>query len=186
NGEIYNHAELRAELEREGYRFHSSHSDTEVLVHGYQAWGEDLPRRLNGMFAFAILYRVRRKLFLARDRFGEKPLYCARAGHVFAFASEIQALLEHPAIAPDVSLPGLQKYFAFGFFPGNHTLYEGVRQLEAGHWMSVDLDDLTIAIQRYWRFDIEPDAALAQRGEQSLAEELRDLLAQAVRRRLMS
>jgi asparagine synthase (glutamine-hydrolysing) len=186
NGEIYNHAELRAELIELGYHFQSSHSDTEVLVHGYQAWGEDLPRRLNGMFAFAVLDRIRRRLFLARDRFGEKPLYYTRTGGVFAFASEIQALLCHPAIAPRISIPALQKYFAHGFFPGDNTLYEGIRQLPGGHWMAVDLDDLAMATKVYWRFDIRPDEELARRDENHLAEELRHLLGQAVRRRLIS
>jgi asparagine synthase (glutamine-hydrolysing) len=186
NGEIYNHAELRTELAAQGHRFHSSHSDTEVLVHGYQAWGEDLPRRLNGMFAFAILDRVRRRLFLARDRFGEKPLYYFASDGVIAFASEIQALLEHPSVTPLISIPALQKYFAFGFFPASHTLYKGIKQLEGGHWMSVNLDDLTVVTKRYWRFGIQPDEALADRGEESLAEELRHLFAQAVRRCLMS
>jgi asparagine synthase (glutamine-hydrolysing) len=186
NGEIYNHGELRAELEAQGYRFQSSHSDTEVLVHGYAAWGADLPRRLNGMFAFAILDRVRRRLFLARDRFGEKPLYYVRRREAFAFASEIQALQCHPAIKPPISIPGLQKYFAHGFFPGDHTLYDGVSQLPAGHWMTVALDGLDVVRRRYWGFDIEPDEDLAQRGEEALAEELRHLFAQAVQRRLIS
>ena len=186
NGEIYNHAELRAELIGMGYSFRSDHSDTEVLVHGYDAWGEDLPRRLNGMFAFAVLDRIRRRLFLARDRFGEKPLYYTRTGGVFAFASEIQALLRHPAVAPRVSIPALQKYFAHGFFPGDQTLYEGIRQLPGGHWMSVGVDDLAATARAYWRFDIQPDEELARRGESSLAEELRHLLGQAVRRRLIS
>ena len=170
NGEIYNHAELRAELIGMGYSFRSDHSDTEVLVHGYDAWGEDLPRRLNGMFAFAVLDRIRRRLFLARDRFGEKPLYYTRTGGVFAFASEIQALLRHPAVAPRVSIPALQKYFAHGFFPGDQTLYEGIRQLPGGHWMSVALDDLAATARAYWRFDSQPDEELARRGEISLAE----------------
>src|SRR5262245_24769711 len=84
NGEIYNHVDLRRELERKGHRFQTSHSDTEVLVHGYREWGEDLPSHLNGMFAFAIYDRARRRFFLARDRFGEKPLYTFRAPGRFA------------------------------------------------------------------------------------------------------
>ena len=92
NGEIYNHRELRAELEARGHRFRTDHSDTEVLIHGYAEWGEDLPARLNGMFAFCIYDRARKRLFLARDRFGEKPLYFARQGDLFAFASELSAI----------------------------------------------------------------------------------------------
>ena len=88
NGEIYNHLELRRMLEAAGHRFQTSHSDTEVLIHGYRQWGEDLPARLNGMFAFAIYDAVRRQLFLARDRFGEKPLYLYRQPGRIAFASE--------------------------------------------------------------------------------------------------
>jgi asparagine synthase (glutamine-hydrolysing) len=92
NGEIYNHRELRAELEAAGHRFQSDHSDTEVLVHGYAAWGEGLPERLNGMFAFCIYDLGRGRLFLARDRFGEKPLYIARQGDLFAFARDLRSL----------------------------------------------------------------------------------------------
>ena len=92
NGEIYNHVELRRELERKGHKFRSDHSDTEVLVHGYEEWGEALPERLNAMFAFAIYDTPRRRLFLARDRFGEKPLYYAQLPGIFAFASELSAI----------------------------------------------------------------------------------------------
>ena len=95
NGEIYNHRELRAELESKGYRFSSDHSDTEVLLHGYAEWREALPSRLNGMFAFCIYDRPRGVLFLSRDRFGEKPLYFARQGKLFAFASELHAIARH-------------------------------------------------------------------------------------------
>ncbi|MBO6782910.1 MAG: asparagine synthetase B, partial [Alphaproteobacteria bacterium] len=92
NGEIYNHRELRANLEDRGHRFESDHSDTEVLLHGYREWDEDLPLKLNGMFAFAIHDRTRNRLFLARDRFGEKPLFLLDRPGLFAFASELSAL----------------------------------------------------------------------------------------------
>src|SRR2546430_10738661 len=98
NGEIYNHARIRPELVELGHRFRTDHSDTEVLVHGYEEWGEELPGRLNGMFAFAIYDRVRKRLFLARDRFGEKPLFYATGRNFFGFASELQALACHPAV----------------------------------------------------------------------------------------
>src|SRR5215472_6096294 len=95
NGEIYNHLELRRTLEAAGCRFRTSHSDTEVLIHGYRIWGDELPTRLNGMFAFAIFDRRRRRLLFARDRFGEKPLYIYRRPGILAFASELSAFTHH-------------------------------------------------------------------------------------------
>jgi asparagine synthase (glutamine-hydrolysing) len=112
NGEIYNHVELRAELEKKGHRFQSDHSDTEVLIHGYAEWGEELPIRLNGMFAFALFDRPRRRIFLARDRFGEKPLYYAHRGRFLAFASELSALGLHPSVDTSISPRNVQKLFA--------------------------------------------------------------------------
>src|SRR5260370_39160638 len=98
NGEVYNHAELRRGLEAKGHAFRSDHSDTEVLVHGYEEWGEDLPAKLNGMFAFVVWDRPRRRLFAARDRFGEKPFFYVSRPGFFAFASELSALIRHPAV----------------------------------------------------------------------------------------
>ena len=95
NGEIYNHVDLRAELQRKGHIFKSDHSDTEILVHGYEEWGTRLPERLNGMFAFAIYDKPKRRLFLARDRFGEKPLYYFDRDGFFGFASELHAFKQH-------------------------------------------------------------------------------------------
>lgn len=123
NGEIYNHAELRPILEQRGHRFRSSHSDTEVLVHGYEEWGVELCDRLNGMFAFCIFDRARRRLFFARDRFGKKPLYYACFGGRVAFASELTALLEHPDVPAQIDELAVQKYFAYGFIPAPASLY---------------------------------------------------------------
>ena len=152
NGEIYNHAELRAELVSRGHRFATESSDTEVLVHGFEEWGDDLPRRLNGMFAFAIFDQKRRQLFLARDRFGEKPLYYAHDGQRLLFASELRGLLGHSDFAPGLSLTSLQKYFAYGYFPAPHTLYEGVRKLPGGCWLRLDVQTGQLRMQRYWQF----------------------------------
>ena len=186
NGEIYNHAELRRTLERLGHRFRSDHSDTEVLVHGYEEWGEGLPGRLNGMFAFAVYDQLHRSLFLARDRFGEKPLYYTRQNGVFAFASELGAFRHHPALALDVDPAALQKLFAYGFIPAPHAFYRDCRKLPGGSWLSCELATGETRIQSYWRFRIEPDDALGRRGDDRLAEELRHLLAQAVERRLVA
>ncbi len=189
NGEIYNHVELREELQRRGHRFRSSHSDTEVLVHGYEEWGAALPERLNGMFAFAAFDRRNRRLFLARDRFGEKPLYYYAAPGLFAFASELSALVQHRAIEARPSLAALRKLFAYGYIPAPAALYEGSAKLPAGHSLELDLgssSEITPRLRCYWRFSIEPDESVAQRGEGALVEELRALLMQAVRRRLVS
>lgn len=186
NGEIYNHAELRERLVARGHVFKSDHSDTEVLVHGYEEWGEELPKHLNGMFAFAIYDRQRAALFLARDRFGKKPLYYAARKGLFAFASELGALLQHPSIDRTLSRPALQKYFAYGFIPAPHSLYSSISKLPGGHCMSYDLSEEKPRVSRYWRFEIEPHEHLPKNPEEEWGEELRSLLSRAVKRRLMS
>jgi asparagine synthase (glutamine-hydrolysing) len=103
NGEIYNHGQLRAELEAKGYVFATDHSDTEVLLHGYREWQEELPEHLNGMWAFVIYDTLRRQLFVSRDRFGKKPLYYTRQDGIFAFASELTSLMKHGSLTSTVS-----------------------------------------------------------------------------------
>jgi asparagine synthase (glutamine-hydrolysing) len=186
NGEIYNHGELRRALEAKGHRFQSSHSDTEVLVHGWREWGEELPVRLNGMFGFAIYDRLRRSLFLARDRFGEKPLFVYRQPGRIAFASELSALLRHSGIAAEIEPRALQKFFAWGFVPSPNALYRHCRQVPGGTSLVYRLDDDSLSDRRYWKFRIEPDRSLTDRDVPRLAEELRSLFMQAVERRLMS
>ena len=186
NGEIYNHLDLRRELQAKGHVFASDHSDTEVLVHGYEEWGAELPARLNGMFAFAIWDARCHRLFLARDRFGEKPLYYAVRPGCFAFASELTALTRHPAIGSTLDLRALQKFFAYGYLPGANALYAGTNKLPPGHHLTLDLTDGEPRLGCYWRFRIEPDETLGSRSEASLVEELRALLAAAVGRRLIS
>ena len=186
NGEIYNHAELRRELIARGHVFATDHSDTEVLVHGYEEWGSELPERLNGMFAFAILNRRRRRLFLARDRFGEKPLYYARQPGLFAFASELHALARHSGFIARLRPRAVQKFLAYGFLPAPHTPWEGAYKLPGGSHLTYDIDTGELRTSRYWHFSLEPDEAFVRRPEAALAEELRALLFQAVRRRLIS
>lgn len=186
NGEVYNHLELRRELEAKGHVFRSDHSDTEVLVHGYVEWGEELPARLNGMFAFAIYDVVRRRLFLARDRFGEKPLYYASAPGLFAFASELGAIVIHPAFEARLNPRSLQKFFAYGYLPAPNAVYERSFKIPGGCHLIYNLDSGDILIDRYWRFRIDIDDSLAERSVDSLAEELRDLICRAVERRLVS
>jgi asparagine synthase (glutamine-hydrolysing) len=184
NGEIYNHADLRRQLEALGHRFVSDHSDTEVLLHGYAAWGEALPQHLDGMFAFAIWDRPRRRLFCARDRFGEKPFYYAGQENLFAFGSEITALHAHGQINAELDPEGVQKFFAYGYVPAPGTIYRRIRKLEPGGTLTFDLDTRKIRLARYWRFSIDAEEDAPASKIPALTEELRALLTAAVTRRM--
>jgi asparagine synthase (glutamine-hydrolysing) len=184
NGEIYNFQELRLELEARGYHFRSR-SDTEVLLHAYIEWGEKALDRLNGMFAFAVWNRTRQELFLARDRYGIKPLYYTQRGHVFLFGSEVKALLVHPACHTKLDTKALIEYFTFQNFFSDRTLFAGVRLLPAGMHMHVSLGSNGNAQPcRYWDYGfVEPEIPL---DEREYTEELDRLLRQAVCRQLVS
>src|SRR5690242_4752359 len=132
NGEIYNFAELRAQLVAEGAKFATDHSDTEVLLQAYERWGDACVERLNGMWAFAIYDRRRQRIFGSRDRFGKKPLYYLDRPGLFAFASELSALTAHRAIRGSISPIALRKYFGYGYIPAPHSIYEGIRKLPGG------------------------------------------------------
>jgi asparagine synthase (glutamine-hydrolysing) len=185
NGEIYNHRELRAELETAGHRFVSDHSDTEVLLHGWRAWGEELLPRLNGMWAFALLDRERRRLFLSRDRFGQKPLYWTRRPELFAFASEARALVAHPAVPADLSPAAVRKYFAYGYVPAPHAIHEGVWKLPAGASLQLALPDGEPVVSQWWEFRLEPDEA-PPGGPDAWAQAVREKLERAVARRIVA
>ncbi len=186
NGEIYNHRALRAELTDRGHCFHTDHADTEVLVHGYEEWGPALLNRLNGMFAFALYDRHAGQLFLARDRFGEKPLFFLEHADAFVFASELTALRQHPvAAAAGLDLLALQKFFAYGFFPAPQTPYAGIRKLPPGHYVQVEVASRRTQVRRYWRFALRPGDP-PPGGPAAWAEELEYLLQRAVAQRLES
>lgn len=186
NGEIYNHRELRSALEARGHRFTTDHSDTEVLIHGYAEWGEGLPARLNGMFAFCVYDRRRKRLFLARDRFGEKPLYFAKQGGLFAFASELNAIARHRHFEVQLQARSLQKVMAYGFLPAPNAILEDCEKLPGGAHLTFDIESGGSRVGRYWRFNLEPDEAWLERSEEELVEELRSHLRTAVERRLMA
>jgi asparagine synthase (glutamine-hydrolysing) len=185
NGEIYNHLELRTQLELLGCTFQTDHSDTEVLLHGYRVWGEGIVHMLNGMWAFALWDAHKKRLFLSRDRFGKKPLFWFNWQGTFAFASELTALLEHGHCPRNVSPRALQKFFAYALVPAPFSLVEGVWKLPAGHNLILDAGAEPV-VRRYWRFEIEPDAGMMQRSRTELAEELLETLGRAVKRRLMA
>lgn len=186
NGEIYNHQELRHSLEAAGHRFITSHSDTETVLRAFLQWGPECFVRFNGMFALAVWQPEKRKLWLARDRFGEKPLYYARNAHGLAFASEISALQHWPHFDHRLEAANLQRYFAWGYLPAGRTLHPGCQGLLPGQWLCYDAAEGTVQSHRYWRFSLEPDASLGEADEARLVEELRELLLRAVRRRLLS
>ncbi|MHC4608530.1 MAG: asparagine synthase (glutamine-hydrolyzing), partial [Planctomycetota bacterium] len=183
NGEVYNFPELRKELEERGHRFRSR-TDTEVVLHSFQEWGADCLDRLNGMFAFAVWDAKKRELFLARDRYGIKPLYTTRVGKSFLFASEIKSFLKHPEFRAGVSLPHLLEYFTFQNIFSDGTLFEGVRLVPPGHCMTVFPDDREPQIRRYWDFRFQEEERAPD--ENAYVEELDRLFRQAVRRQLVS
>ncbi|MFP5258144.1 MAG: asparagine synthase (glutamine-hydrolyzing) [Acidobacteriota bacterium] len=187
NGEIYNHLELRRELTRRGHRFVSDHSDTEILLHGWREWGEELPSRLNGMWAFALYDKPRGLLFCSRDRFGKKPFFYAAVPGFFAFASELTSLIAHPLLADrSISRASLRKYFAYGFIPAPNALYAGTRKLPGGADLLVDVRDPVPRLRRWWTFHLEPDPSLASGPESAVAGRVLELLDAATARRLMS
>jgi asparagine synthase (glutamine-hydrolysing) len=186
NGEIYNFAELRRELEDVGYRFETDHSDTEVLLHGYRQWGRDLTTRLNGMWAFALYDRESDALFCSRDRVGKKPFYYTLQNGTFAFASELTALIKHSVVRATVSIRSLKKYFAYGYIPSPLSLYSEISKLPAGCSLDYSLSDGTLKVHRYWQFVLEPVEERPAGIEERWADELRHVLDGAVGRRLVS
>ena len=184
NGEIYNHVHLRRELETLGHVFTTDHSDTEVLIHGWKQWREGLALRLSGMFAFAIWDTRSKTLFLARDRFGEKPLYWAQQNGTFLFASELTAIRAHSNFTARIDPLALKKYFAHGFIPSPHAAYQDCHKVPAGHWLRYSTASGDVDVRAYWRFRIEVQDRVPTLDE--AAEEVRALLLQSVQRRLMS
>ena len=185
NGEVYNFQELRVELESLGHRFRSK-TDTEVVLHSYAQWGAECLERFNGMFAFAIWDRTRQELFLARDRYGIKPLYYTYAGKTFLFGSEQKAIITHPAVSRQIDLEALLEYFTFQNIFTDRTLLKNIKLLPAGCWARIPLggNDGNLTAVRYWDFDFrEPEKAADQK---EYVEELDRLFQQAVNRQLVS
>lgn len=182
NGEIYNFAELRAELEAAGVRFRSR-SDTEVVLHGYLRWGGGVVRRLRGMFALAIYDRRQRRLILARDRVGKKPLYYHDGPDLFAFGSEIKAILVNPEVERRPNLSCIHDYLTLQYTPGPETAFAGIHRVPPAHIMTVEADGRR-RLERYWRLP-HPNAARRRSGA-DLAAEFMALLDDAVRVRMVA
>jgi asparagine synthase (glutamine-hydrolysing) len=180
NGEIYNHRELRGELEARGHRF-ATRSDTEVIVHLWEDLGPACVERLSGMFALAVTDFKQRRLLVARDRVGKKPLYLADDGGTLAFASELKSLLAAGFVAPEIDPEALDLYLAFGYVPTPWSIFRGARKLPAGHLAVCDAGGLRI--QRYWDVEYRTEEGASA---ELLADELEHLLDEAVRDRLES
>ena len=180
NGEIYNHAALRRELEGLGHRYRTQ-SDTETIVHAYEQWGEDCVRRFDGMFAFAIWDRPRRRCFVARDRVGIKPLYWTRTEGAWAFASEVKALLAFPDVARRARPEGVVEHLTLRYCASPGTLFEGIHKLPPGHSLTIEAGRDTL--RRWWRPTFEP--RLDPSEDDALAE-VESRLEASVRSHLMS
>jgi asparagine synthase (glutamine-hydrolysing) len=183
NGEIYNFEALRAELSARGYPFFTR-SDTETIVHAYEEWGVDCVSRLRGMFAFAIWDARCGRLFLARDRFGKKPLFIHARNGLLLFASEIKALLQFPGVTPRVDQAALSDYFRYRYVPGPATLFAGVRKLSPGSWMLCETNGTTTQSRYY----VPPDGSkldVAIRWSDPVGKFL-EVLEESVRIRMIS
>ncbi len=186
NGEIYNHAALRPALEQAGHRY-QTRSDTETILHAFEEYGPECLRLFQGMFAFAIWDAPRRRLFCARDRLGIKPFYYYWDGRLFAFGSEIKALLEHPAISPALAEELLPEVLAFGYTSGNRTLFRDIHKLMPGHRLVLDVsgDRAELKIERYWDLP-ENNADKLHLDPRHWIAETRRRLEQSVEMHLMS
>ncbi|HEX8248727.1 MAG TPA: asparagine synthase (glutamine-hydrolyzing) [Pyrinomonadaceae bacterium] len=181
NGEIYNFRELRKDLEGRGHAFHSR-SDTEVLPHLYEEYGEAMVEHLNGMFAFALWDLRRKKLLIARDRFGEKPLYYGIFAGKLIFASEPKVILRHPSVEPEINPEAFRQYLSFDYVPAPLSIYKNIYKLPAAHLLTVENGE--VKTRRYWNLTFHKNGNTP--SIENAARELREIISDAVRMRLVS
>jgi len=181
NGEIYNFHELKDRLEAAGHKF-KTHCDTETVLHGYEEFGPDCLKDLRGMFAFAIWDAKRQVLFIARDRAGKKPLYYSvTRGGSLIFGSELKVLLQHPDVEREIDPKALDAYFTLGYIPDPYSIFKNVKKLPPGHYLT--FSEGRLDVKQYWDFNFNPSESLR---EEDYLEELRFLLDESVRLRLIS
>ncbi len=182
NGEIYNYRELREILQTKGHVFRTK-SDTEVIVHAYEEWADSCVERLRGMFAFAVLDERARRLFLARDQLGIKPLYYLRTNTFFAFASELQSLRILPGVDWSLDLEALEEYLWLQYIPAPKTIYKNVQKLPPAHSLIVNFTGVCGQAEEYWQLEMRPNA---KRSEADTFEELDHMLRRSVKRHLVA
>lgn len=186
NGEIYNFQELRPQLEALGHHF-ATRSDTEVLLHGYEQYGLDSLKQLRGMFAIALWDENTQTLLLARDRVGKKPLFYAEVGGQFIFASELQAMVQHPAIQRELNLTALDDYLTYGYIPAPETIFQEIKKLLPAHYLLLTVGAAggirELKVKQYWGLDYEPKLEL---NEEQASQQLLELLTEAVRLRMIA
>jgi asparagine synthase (glutamine-hydrolysing) len=187
NGELYNFREVRTDLEKRGHKFETQ-TDTEILPHLYEEYGEAMLEHINGMFAFALWDKRKQKLLIARDKFGEKPLYYGVFDGKLIFASEPKVLLANQSVKTAINTDALRQYLSFDYVPAPNSIYKGISKLPAAHFLSVEKNE--IKTRRYWNLSWQKSAPEQGRNGNSTfekaAEELRELLADAVRMRLVA
>jgi len=182
NGMIYNYKEIKKELEKKNYKFRTK-SDTEVLLNAYIEWKEEALNRFNGLFAFAVLDKEKNKLFLARDRYGTKPLYYYFNNNIFMFGSELKVFNKHPLFEKELDPFALKEYFCFQNVFSDRTLLKNVRLLSSGHYCEINAAEKEINIQKFWDFDFSNKLRI---DYEEAVEELSRLLNNAVKRQLIS
>lgn len=181
NGELYNYREVRAGLQKRGYKF-ITNSDTEILPHLYDEYGDAMLEHVSGMFAFALWDMRKKRLLIARDRFGEKPLYYGIFDGKLIYGSEPKTLLAHPDVNVDLDLNALRQYLSFDYVPAPHSIYKNINKLPAAH--KLVLENGEVKVERYWSLSFKkPDETPSIR---EAAEHLRELLSDAVRRQLVA
>lgn len=181
NGELYNYREVKAELEKRGHKF-VTQTDTEIVPHLYQEYGDDFVDHINGMFAISLWDTRKKRLVFARDRFGEKPLYYGVFDDKLIYASEPKALLAHPSVTAELDTDSLRQYLSFDYVPAPRSIYKGISKLPAAHIMTVENGE--IKTRRYWNLSFSKNGHTA--SIEKAATELRDLFSDAVRMRLVA
>ncbi|MFK5975847.1 MAG: asparagine synthase (glutamine-hydrolyzing) [Sulfurovum sp.] len=185
NGEVYNFKSIRVELEALGYSF-TSHSDTEVIIYAYKAWGIECLDKFIGMFAISILDKIKQKMFLIRDRAGVKPLYYYVGSDDFMFASELKAFHGYNGYKKEKNISVLPYYFQFGYIPSPHTIFENTYKLPTGSYLEYDITNSSYIIEKYWCIDEAYSKEKFTQSEEEIKNELENLLIDAVELRMVS